>query len=169
MDETAEPRSAASWPGPRPRRWAAGRSCAELEPPERAGAPGSASGREGGGRGRVGGDEQAPLAVLPRPGLRSAVLGAWRRGVRGALAGRARNASGEGARQPPGRAPGAEKRSPGSPAAGARSPGTSQRWNPRNARLRELLRLVGQKSCTFNGLALERVFLPRWGGGGTVD
>lgn len=122
----------------------------------RARAPGSASGREGGGRGRVGGDEQAPLAELPRPGLRSAALGARRRGVRGALAGRARNASGEGARQPRGRAPCTEKRSPGSPAAGARSPGTSQRWNPRNARLRELLQPAGQKSCTFNGLALER-------------
>lgn len=125
--------------------------------------PGSASGREGGGRGRVGGDEQAPLAGLPRPGLGSAALGARRRGVRGALSGRARNATGEGARQPRGRAPSAEKWSPGSPAAGARSPGTSQRWNPRNAGLPELLRQAGQKSCTFNGLALERVFLPRWG------
>lgn len=126
--------------------------------------PGSASGREGGGRGRVGGDEQAPLAALPRPGLGSAALGAWRRGERRVLTGRARNAAaGEGARQPRGRAPSAEKWIPGSPAAGARSPGTSQRWNPRNAGLRELLRLAGQKSCTFNGLALERVFLPMWG------
>lgn len=114
----------------------------------------------------MGGDEQAPLAALPRPGLCSAVLGARRRGARGALAGRARNASGEGARQPRGRAPSAEKRSPGSPAAGARSPGMSQRWNPRNARLRELLRPAGQKSCTFNGLALERVFPTKvWDGG----
>lgn len=112
----------------------------------------------------MGGDEQAPLAALPRPGLGSAELGARRRRVRGALAGRAGNASGEGARQARGRAPSAEECRPGSPAAGARSPGTSQRWNPRNARLRELRRPAGQKSCTFSGLALEGVFLPRlWG------
>lgn len=106
-----------------------GRKC---EQPGEEGRRGRASGR---GRSR----RRRPRLPHPRPG--SAARGAGRRRERGAR-GRGRGGMRRGARARPGARRGGGSGcawSRRSPAGGAPALGTSQRWNPRNAGLQELL------------------------------
>lgn len=115
---------------------------------------------------RVGGDGAgASGRGSPTPGPGSAALGAGRRRERGARGARGRGreecdrvgARGAGARLAGTRAGSAETWSPSSRAEGARLWGTSQRWNPRNVGLQELLLQAREKSRTFNVVGLENI------------
>ena len=109
--------------------------------------------REEGGRGRASGRgrsrRQRPRLPHPRAGLGGAG------GSAGRAPGAGRNAAG---RARAGARGVARKGEPQLPSPRRASLGTSQRWNPRNAGLQELLLQARGKSRTFNVVALEKVF-----------